>query len=277
MPRFKNFRRCIWKTKEECQRFRSLLINGIVATDIFDPQLKAFRNSRWERAFHPKDQEAAIEDTTRSKAAIVIEYIIQASDVAHTMQHWHIYSKWNERLFKEMYFAYLSGRAEKDPSEGWYGGELWFFDFYVIPLSLKLRECGVFGVSSDEYHAYATQNRVEWERKGKEIVERMKTKYTKEARKLGLLGEAEEYVHYDLIAPAGKLGVVFEENEGSLFVQEVDPTSPMSDCLEPGDSIVQIDGVDTASMSAEAITAFLHVNADHERKLVVRRPVIAEE
>jgi len=43
--------------------------------------------------------------------------LIQASDVSHTMQHWHSYRKWNERLFQEMYAAFKAGRAEKDPSE----------------------------------------------------------------------------------------------------------------------------------------------------------------
>jgi hypothetical protein len=27
------------------------------------------------------------------KATILIEHIIQASDVAHTMQHWHVYTQ----------------------------------------------------------------------------------------------------------------------------------------------------------------------------------------
>jgi len=53
-----------------------------------------------------------------------MEHIIQASDVAHTMQHWHIYTRWSERLFDEMYTAYLNGRSEKDPSEGWYEGKI---------------------------------------------------------------------------------------------------------------------------------------------------------
>ena len=45
-----------------------------------------------------------------------------------------------------------------------------FFDFYIIPLANKLKECGVFGVASDEYLTYAQANRREWELKGKEIV-----------------------------------------------------------------------------------------------------------
>ena len=87
------------------------------------------------------------------------------------MQHWHIYQKWNQKLFEELYKAYKDGRSDTDPSEGWYKGELGFFDFYLIPLAKKLRDCGVFGVSSDEYLNYALLNRAEWEKKGQGIVE----------------------------------------------------------------------------------------------------------
>jgi hypothetical protein len=72
---------------------------------------------------------------------------MQASDVAHTMQHWHVYLKWNARLFNEMYRAYKEGRLEKDPTEFWYNGEIRFFDYYIIPLAQKLKSCGAFGVS----------------------------------------------------------------------------------------------------------------------------------
>ena len=58
-----------------------------------------------------------------------------------------------------MHKAYREGRAEKDPSEFWFKGEIGFFDFYIIPLAKKLKECGVFGVSSDEYLNYAIKNR----------------------------------------------------------------------------------------------------------------------
>jgi hypothetical protein len=46
-------------------------------------------------------------------------------------------------------------RRAKDPSEFWAKGEIGFFDFYIIPLAKKLKDCGVFGVSSDEYLQYA--------------------------------------------------------------------------------------------------------------------------
>ena len=65
----------------------------------------------------------------------------------------------NQNLFEELYLAYLNGRMEKNPADFWYQGEFGFFDFYIIPLTRKLKECGVFGVSSDEYLNYAETNR----------------------------------------------------------------------------------------------------------------------
>lgn len=139
----------IYASDAEMKRFRQLIVNSVMATDIVDKELKQLRNNKWERAFSEQD---ALEDprkTKNRKATIVIEHLIQASkfcfgwkgnpvffpiaqtkshstvsnflgDVAHTMQHWHIYRKWNTALFEEMYKAYKEGRAEKDPAEFWY-------------------------------------------------------------------------------------------------------------------------------------------------------------
>lgn len=184
---YQDLRHTIYSTTSECKRFRQLVVNSVMATDIVDKNLKALRNARWTKAFS-MDQPGSkdITDTTNRiptrradrqsinrKATIVIEHLIQASDVAHTMQHWHIYRKWNERFFLECYQAYKEGRASKDPSEGWYEGELGFYDYYIIPLAKKLKDCGVFGVSSDEYLNYAQKNRREWEMRGREVVDEM--------------------------------------------------------------------------------------------------------
>ena len=77
------------------------------------------------------------------------------------------------QLFQEMYKAYKEGRAEKNPADFWYKGELGLFDFYVIPLAKKLSDCGVFGASSKEYLTYAQSNREEWERCGQALVQEM--------------------------------------------------------------------------------------------------------
>lgn len=89
------------------------------------------------------------------------------------VKHWHIYRKFNERLFKELYKAYQDGRMGADPSEFWYKGEIAFFENYIIPLAKKLKECGVFGVSSDECLNYALRNRDEWQERGQYIVAEM--------------------------------------------------------------------------------------------------------
>lgn len=174
--RFDTLRQTIASTSSELQRFRQLVVNTTMATDIMDKDLKRLRNERWDRAFDVGGNHSAsklCEDDHNRKATIVIEHLIQASDVSHTMQHWHVYRKWNERLFLEMSKAFESGRSDKDPADFWYKGELGFFDFYILPLAKKLSDCGVFGVSSDEYLNYAMKNREEWELKGEEIVEGM--------------------------------------------------------------------------------------------------------
>ena len=131
-PSFSNLRSTIYANAEEYKRFRQLVVNSVMATDIMDPDLKKLRNNRWDTAFAETliDEDHAI--TINRKATIVIEHLIQASDVAHTMQHWHIYRKFNQRLFEEMYVAYMQGRSEKNPADFWYEGELGFFDFYIM-------------------------------------------------------------------------------------------------------------------------------------------------
>jgi hypothetical protein len=53
---------------------------------------------------------------------------------------------------------------------------LGFFDNYIIPLAKKLKDCGVFGVSSDEYLYYTLENQREWACKGEARVERIMEK-----------------------------------------------------------------------------------------------------
>ncbi|CAB9497323.1 cyclase soluble subunit alpha-3 [Seminavis robusta] len=180
---YDKLRACLCSSEDDFARFRSLVVNCVMATDIMDKQLGAARKDRWNKAFSGDDaaaQESAELQVNR-KATIIIEHLIQASDISHTMQHWHVYAKWNERLFMEMYKAYKAGRLEKDPSVGWYRGEIGFFDFYIIPLANKLFKCGVFGVSSDEFLNYALANRKEWEASGEEMVKRYLATYAEES------------------------------------------------------------------------------------------------
>jgi 3'5'-cyclic nucleotide phosphodiesterase len=172
LPEYGDLRSAIFGTETELRRFRQLLVNSIIATDIFDKDLSTLRKNRWNKAFFETTSDDSSREAKSRKATIVIEHLIQASDVAHTMQHWHVYQKWNQRLFDEMMQSYRDGRSDNDPSIGWYEGELGFFDHYIIPLAKKLKNCGVFGACSDEYLNYALQNRSEWADKGQEIVQK---------------------------------------------------------------------------------------------------------
>ncbi|CAB9515791.1 Receptor-type guanylate cyclase gcy [Seminavis robusta] len=176
-PRFETFRSFVFSDSAELTRFRQLVVNSVMSTDIVDKDMKTLRNGRWDKAFKKGDnvdfKDESKTDEVNRKATIVIEHIIQASDISHTMQHWHVYRKWNQNLFEELYVAYLNGRMDKDPATFWYKGEFGFFDFYIIPLTKKLKECGVFGVSSGEFLNYATKNREMWELHGKEAVAEM--------------------------------------------------------------------------------------------------------
>ena len=183
--RFYELKMTICYNDAELQRFRELVILGVMATDLLDPDLKQLRNERWNRTFAKKDidpeDESAILDTRNRKATIVIE---------HKMQHWEVYNEWNEKLFLEMHKAFVEGRAQRNPSDFWFEGELGFFDFYIVPLSEKLKECGVFGISSDENLNYAMENRKIWVSRGREIVDELRKK-AEDAQSLMLAIEEE--------------------------------------------------------------------------------------
>lgn len=104
-PLYQDLQLCIFGNESEFKRFRQLVVNVVLATDIFDQGMTALRNSRWEKAFQQQNDSPTLseDDEFNLKGTIVLEYIMQASDVSHTMQHWHVYTKWNEKLFEETY------------------------------------------------------------------------------------------------------------------------------------------------------------------------------
>ncbi|KAL3939568.1 MAG: hypothetical protein SGBAC_005736 [Bacillariaceae sp.] len=183
--KFKNLQYCLFESNQEKYRFRQLLVNCVMATDIFDQDLRVLRQSRWEKAFSDNDGSLnSGEEEGHYKATVVIEHIMQASDVAHTMQEWDIYRQWNESLFREMHDAYTEGRATEDPSDGWYEGELWFFDNWVIPLTQNLKECGVLDILSDQLVKQAQSNRNRWQLEGKQLSKEMRSSIKSDSRML---------------------------------------------------------------------------------------------
>ena len=87
---FRELRRCLFANEVEFRRFRQVVVNVVLATDIFDKELNDLRKARWEKAFSEQTNGESKQDQVGLRATIVIEHIIQASDVAHTMQHWYV-------------------------------------------------------------------------------------------------------------------------------------------------------------------------------------------
>ncbi|KAG7361603.1 3'5'-cyclic nucleotide phosphodiesterase [Nitzschia inconspicua] len=163
-PAFTDLRKCIYSDGAELKRFRQILVNAVLATDIVNPELQNLRMKRWEKTFANK-LEITPEDVNR-KATIVIEHLMQAADSFHYMQPWIVYEKWCFKLFEEHYLEFKKGTTNEDPSVDWQKKEIEFFDSFVIPLAMELNDCEAFVVNNDEYLKYALKNRQQLATKG---------------------------------------------------------------------------------------------------------------
>jgi hypothetical protein len=167
---YTELRETICPYERDSKVFRQLFLHSVLATDVFDPDLNQDRGERWRRAFEKND---SVNSENRDRQAIlVIEVVMQASEVVHTMQHWDLFRKWDENLFAEQLKAFKQGRAD-DPREFWYQNKLDFFDTFVIPLADKINTCGCFGSLCSDAIAYAMKNRQDWNSSGLAIVKEM--------------------------------------------------------------------------------------------------------
>jgi hypothetical protein len=82
----------------------SLLIIFFTATDIADKELANLRKNRAQQAW---ECEQRTDDSVSRKATYVMETIMQAADVSHTMQPFPVFKKWNHILYREMYVLEL--------------------------------------------------------------------------------------------------------------------------------------------------------------------------
>ena len=188
---FTELRDCIYTSKEELRRFRQLLVNAILATDFDDEDAQESRNTRWNKAFETESEDQdrrGNNSKTRSdmRATILYEHIMQAADISHTIQHWQTFNKFNERLFSERFTAFMNGDEPCDPSATWYEEVLAHFDDTVIPLAEKLRSCGVFGSTGEEFMRWAQQNRSEWSAKGRAVVRHMRENVAQQFQRMNV-------------------------------------------------------------------------------------------
>jgi hypothetical protein len=113
------------------------------------------------------------------RATSVLEQMIQAADVAHSMQSWPIFMKWNTKLYYELWAAKLAGRGP-DVSANWFKGQIGFFDFYITPLAKRLQQCGVFGDSGGLFLENLDKNRARWLREGEDQCKEMHDRVIKQ-------------------------------------------------------------------------------------------------
>eukprot|EP00980_Cylindrotheca_fusiformis_P010570 scaffold2349_cov110-Cylindrotheca_fusiformis.AAC.2 len=86
--RYADLRACIYQTEEDLHRFRQLVVNTVMATDIVDKELQALRKVRWETAFDCKP--GMLDDGVDSddrKATIVIEHFIRCRTYHAALVH----------------------------------------------------------------------------------------------------------------------------------------------------------------------------------------------
>jgi hypothetical protein len=74
---YSNLRKAVYTTQTGLLRFRQLLVNSVMATDIVDKDLKVVRNAKWERAFSQDHKDENPGDTLNRKATIVIEQYVE--------------------------------------------------------------------------------------------------------------------------------------------------------------------------------------------------------
>lgn len=119
---------------------------------------------------------STVEGETKLKASAIMEQAIQAADVAHLMQNWSTFLKWNKKLYDEQWNAFQDGRGD-DPSVGWYQNQINFYEFYIIPLAMRLIQCQVFGQYGYDFLRLAQLNRQMWILQGEEICQFMTENY----------------------------------------------------------------------------------------------------
>lgn len=92
---FTDLQKLLFVNESELQRFRQVLVNCLLSTDLSNGKSQARRDKRWESAFHTEFENNSLQEEEKMdlKATAIVECLVQASDVSHAMQHWKVYQK----------------------------------------------------------------------------------------------------------------------------------------------------------------------------------------
>jgi hypothetical protein len=115
---------------------------------------------------HKGERTVPPETTDELCESVVMETILKAADVAHSLQGFDEMVKWSNLLFLELRKAYVDGRGDS-PQNGWFRNQIGFLDAYLLPLARKLDDTGVFGDTKGAVFAEnVEENRERWTREG---------------------------------------------------------------------------------------------------------------
>jgi hypothetical protein len=165
------------KEHESQQRRHSICTSGTTKVVRVDLQ-KAIAAQAFHLNGQPCDMLSAGHMLLKSE--VVLETMMIVADVAHTMQDFDVFVKWNKSLYCELLHAFVIGRNGFDPSAGWYENQIGFYKGYIIPLAEKLERCGVFGDKGSVFVECARVNLQRWTEDGSEISKTMVASIRKE-------------------------------------------------------------------------------------------------
>lgn len=100
--------------------------------------------------------------------------------------------------------------------------------------------------------------------------------YNSEAGNGGIIGveqhqqQHQEEVSIEIIAPAGKLGMVIDTpNGGFPIVHAIKDTSVLADKIVVGDRLVSVDGQDCTSMTAVQVSKLISLKSEQPSRVLV--------
>jgi len=74
---------------------------------------------------------------------------------------------------------------------------------------------------------------------------------------------------YDVYAPPGPLGIIIDTTPEGPTIHSLRPKSQLVGLVSPGDSIVELDGVNTRNMTAATFTGLMAEKSESERKITL--------
>lgn len=161
--KYSNFRKAIYPTIISRDLFVKTISWTVLSTDIASTDPRKSCIERFNELFSPDGAEitktsdylpdtltletnehgivSAVQEVS-PRCRVAMEHLIQVADIAHIMQSFENFLKWNFRLYKELMACHEQGLLP-NVSNGWYQGQIDFLLNYAIPLAQRAeRVCG---------------------------------------------------------------------------------------------------------------------------------------